>query len=964
MSWEWSAPVWMAIGAGISASGGVGSYFIWKRRPPLRAWSTASVALFLAPLVYTCFALAGLFEHETLYWERIWASPLGPLAGLFALYRFSVLPEAPNRRQAAQRVLWPLIAFSLGLATAGLHLALPARNTTLVIAVDTSRSMDLVDGYHSRIEKELQLAHSGMRKDDRLAVVSFATTAHVQSSFEQRGLPPSAGLPDLARNATNLQAAIERALSEIPDGSHGRIALLSDGLANRGDVETALARAAARSVPVDTVVLEPRAFENVRVVKVSAPPLLSRGEPFELRVVLEASTAQAVSVRIIENDELSDQTRLTLQPGQDVYRFRRTATQPGLAHYRVLLTDTDPDLDQLSADNQLSTFVQVRGPSRALLLTSSEQRALPLLASLQGAAFEVDVRTTLTPPLEVSTLARYDLVILDDHSSRVVTSSQRDALVSYVKAMGGGLLLLGSSRSLGPGGYAGTSLETVSPVTFEYKQRRYRGRLAQVIAIDHSGSMAARVGEATKLDLAHAAALRSAQLMAADDWLGILHVDVRAQWTAPLGPRAQRELQAALQNLQPGGGGIDVPVALEASYGALRSSEANLKHLLLFADGSDAEGAQAALLQAEQAYANGITTSVVALGAGTDLPWLERISDRGGGRFHLVRDATRLPAVFAQETLAAAGSALHLRRFEVTVNDAGGVLRGIDWSQAPPLFGYVVTVAKPRARIWLRGPHGDPLLATWSIGLGRVGVFTSNLANWGAHWTRWPGASQLFAQLERSLVRTTGDTHVQLRASATQGRLDITADVVDQFALSQQQWLARVFHPNGDVSEATLSPEAPGRHTLSLPIETTGPYLVSVFDAASRQRVATTGAELTQSDELKPAAADRALLEHIARRTNGISRDTLAGVFLDPAPRRQAQQPLTLPLLWASGLVLLLVVALRQVPQPRRLPATPPPRHSSIPPRAPLSNDEAITNAATELKGSTIQRLLERRRGQ
>lgn len=960
MSWVWSTVVWAALGFTLGAGALLASYWICKRRGRLWIWNLVAVALLVAPLLYTCLALAGVFTNELLHWERVWAFPLGPLAALFTLYRFSRLPRATEGRNALQGLLWPFIICGLGLATAGLHVTLPVHNTMLVVAIDASRSMELVDDYDARVQKELQLVRHGMQQDDRVAVVAFASTAHVQSGFEQP-IALASPLPAPAREASNLQAAIERALAEIPEGSPGRIALLSDGLANRGDVEPALARAAARSVPVDTVVLEPRTLQNVRVVKVSAPPLLSQGEPFELRVVLEASAEQTVSVHIIENDELSVQTQLALKPGQDVYRFKRIASRPGLAHYRVAVSPTDRTLDQLDTDNQLSTFVQVHGASRALLLTSSRARASPLLASLRAAAFDVDVRTTLSPPLGVTTLARYDLVILDDHPAQLLTASQRDAMVSYVKAMGGGLLLLGSARSLGPGGYAGTSLETVSPVAFEYKQGRYRGRLAQVIAIDHSGSMAARVGELSKLDSASAAALRSARLMAADDWVGIVHVDVRAQWTAPLRPRAEHDLEAALRSLEPAGGGISVPVALQTSYAALRPADANLKHLLLLADGSDAEGTQSALPLAEQAYASGITTSVVALGLGSDLPWLERLSDLGGGRFHLVQDAARLPAVFAQETLAASSSALHLKRFEVHVNDQGGLLRGIDWSQAPPLDGYVISVAKPRARVWLQGQHGDPLLATWSIGLGRAGVFTSNLAEWGAPWTRWPGASQLFAQLERSLVRTTTHSYVQLRAHASEGRLDITADVVDQFAVAQQQWLARVFHPNGDITEATLSPQAPGRHALSLPIETPGTYLVSVFDAATREHLATAGTELTPNDEVKPVAADRALLEHVARRTNGTVRDTLAGVFLDSAAENRVLQPLSLPLLWTSALLLLLVVALRQLPPERRLPAAPPPRQSSIPPRAPDPTGTPPPSAVAPADGSSIARLLERR---
>ena len=159
-----------------------------------------------------------------------------------------------------------------------------------------------------------------------------------------------------------------------------------------------------------------------------------------------------------------------------------------------------------------------------------------------------------------------------------------------------------------------------------------------------------------------------------------------------------------------GGGGIYVDITLEAGYAALAKEHVQLKHLLLFADGYDAEERSNAFALVSAGKARGITTSVVALGKGSDVPELEHMSKLGDGRFYLIEDASRLPAVFAQETILAARSSINELSFRPQLAAAGPATRGIDFASAPPLKGYVVTIPKGRAQVHLDRARGrsDP----------------------------------------------------------------------------------------------------------------------------------------------------------------------------------------------------------------------------------------------------------------
>src|SRR5262249_38850543 len=406
---------------------------------------------------------------------------------------------------------------------------------------------------------------------------------------------------------------------------------------------------------------------------------------------------------------------------------------------------------------------------------------------------------------------------------------QIDALASYVRDLGGGVVLMGGDRSLGPGGYARTAIEEVSPVSFDLKQERRRASLAEVIGIDISGSMGASAGGHTKLELANEAAARSAALLGAGDLLGVEHVDTNVNWSVPLGPVADKAaIDKAIRGVGVGGGGIYVDITLDAGYAALDTVKVNLKHMLLFADGSDAENMTGCEVKVADALRHGITTSVVALGNGSDVPELEKLSRLGTGRFYLIEDAQRLPAVFAQETILASRSSIVEKNFNVARGATSSITAGIDFGEAPILKGYVVTIPKSRTSVLLTGPDNDPILAVWSAGIGRAAAFTSDLKDrWGQAWTTWPGAARMIAETRRDVARKGEDARVRLEADAVGGELHVRASVVgdDGRAESFRRLVVHVGGPEGFSREIALEAAGAGAYTASIPLSRPGAYI-------------------------------------------------------------------------------------------------------------------------------------------
>ena len=890
----------------------------------------AGMILGALPALYVGLVWCGLLQESYLRLARPWVTLLALLGTAFVAFRLT--QGTDPRKQGRWRarlgdLLTMAAAFTAAMAAAGPEIGRPLDRLTVLLAIDRSRSIDLVPGAAQRIQQELSVAELGMREDDRIGVIAFASEAATEDPPRPKSQLAAPQRVTLGRDGTDLAAGIRRALAEVPSDSAARVVLMSDGVATRGDTMAAAAAALAAGLPVDVVPLEQRVVPDVRVVALRAPARADEGESFDLRLVTSSPAPAEIEIRLRRDGVLVSRAEAAVAAGEDVLRIREKAPGPGLHRYDVEITAKDPRLDEAAEDNAGSSFVRVRGPASALVLEGDPGEGAFVAKALRDAAFRVDEGGTTAVPLDLGGLAGYDLVILSDVRAADLAPTQIDALASYVRDLGGGLVLMGGDRSMGPGGYARTALEEVSPVSFDLKQERRRGSLAEVIGIDISGSMAASAGKHTKLELANEAAARSAALLGPGDMLGVQHVDTVVKWSVPLAAVIDKAaIDKAIRSVGPGGGGILVDITLEAAYAELDKVKVNLKHVILFADGADAEQLGPCHAMVDGAYRRGITTSIVALGNGTDVPELEVLSRKGGGRFYLVEDATRLPAVFTQETILAARSALVEKDFGVQRGAPSPITAGVDFGAAPALKGYVVTIPKGRASVLLSGPEGDPILSVWPAGVGRAAAFTSDLkSRWGAAWTQWPGAARMIAQVARDVSRKEEDPRVRLEADASGGELHVRATVVgdDGRAQSFRRLLVHVGGPDGFAREVALEATGAGAYAAALPLSRPGTYIAVARDELSGEALGTTGAVMNSGEELRPTGSDLGLLARISEMTGGKRRDTLAGIFADRATRRFSYRDATSPLVLLAAFGLLLAVAARRLSLPEAVAAWP-----------------------------------------
>ncbi len=813
----------------------------------------------------------------------------------------------------------------LALALAGPVRERRSTRRLVVLVVDQSRSTDDVPELGARLRQWFAEAPEGARPDDRIAVVSFAREA--TTTLGPSPIPRGTTLPlphvSGARDASDLAAAIAQGLGEVTPEVHGRIVLVSDGDQTRGDAAGAASVAAAAGVPVDVVALRRPARRDLAAVRLRAPAQVEGGAPVDLALVMRADRPGRGHVELRRDGRRVSVTEARWGAGEDVVHLRDEAIGAGLHRYEARVVPDDPDDDAVDGNETAAGFVRVAGGSRAVVVAGrfDQGGGTVLTQALERAGMEVDRVSPGAAPMTAAEWGRYDLIVLSDVRARELDPSALALVREQVRALGAGLWMVGSDAAFGPGGYAGTAVEEVLPVTLDLRQHRLRGSVALAIVIDRSGSMGASTRDGrSKLDLANEGAARAAGLLTAEDRVAIAHVDTETGWTLPLrladDPAA---LARAARRGTPGGGGILTDVGLRDAYAVLRGAPTTIRHVLLLADGDDAENSAACPPLAAAAQREHITTSVVAIGRGHDEGHLAAIAAAGGGRYYLTEEAHTLPAIFTEDTTLSARNPIREEGFVPRIVRRAEVLRGVGAGEVPRVGGYVVAEARPRAEVLVRALDDDPWLSRWQAGVGRAAALQSDLdGRWTADFLRWPGSTALVSQMGLWLARGVRDRGTQVVALAAPGRVRVVVDATlgtggyDTGASLE----ARVVSPAGTTVRVALEARGPGRYEAEVEAPRPGSYLVTVVRPGVGV-VGVTGAEVDASVERTGRAGNPALLGEIAARSGGRVRTDLRGLFAGARPVRVTRVPLSRMLWgWALGWLMLGAMASRLPPLP------------------------------------------------
>ncbi len=803
----------------------------------------------------------------------------------------------------------------LVLALAAPQAVRPNQGVCVVFVLDMSDSIS--DRGRQAAKEYLREALQHRGEHDLVGLVVFGRDALVDCMpTALRTLPTIYSKPE--PDGTNLAAAIRLASAMFPDGKNKRIVLLSDGNETEGNAHDAALVAATENIEIDVVPLDAATPDaEVLVLETQAPSEVKIGEPFNMRVVIESRKPAEGTILIDRDGEPIKRVPVKLSPGKNVVVVPVRTEQEGFHRYRVSL-EASPDGD--ARNNIGRAFVRVRGKPRVLLAeggTPDPTRALE--KALQANNLEVTRVNANTFPARAEELQNYDAILFHDFPAVALSPQMMLALQSAVRDTGIGFAMIGGENSFLPGGYYETPIAEMLPVDLDVRQRKVFPPATVVIIVDISGSMAVPEDGIPKIQLAAKAAIETLKMLRPRDRFGVIVSGTGVDWLAPIQQAENRDaVIAQISQMCAGGGGIYVRPSLLFAENALMPIQTTTRHVILLADGDDCDEQEGCFEIAARMRNMGITMSVVSLGRGKDVGFLQQLARVAGGNFYLTERARDLPRLFTADVALMTRSAIEEGAFIPKVSAGEEILQGIDWRSTPPLLAYDLVSDRPLARTLMRTHKDDPLLAVWQYGLGQSLAFTSDAKpKWAQRWVGWSEFAPFWTQLTRSILRKGGkqDYQTTVRLEGGQAVVEMQAFTPQGEPINFLQPEVRVGTPAGEGLTITLQQEAPGRYVGRFPARGVGDYTLTLVerDPDGTVRTHTTGFAIPYPSEYRFSRANLPLLTRIAETTGGKVEPSPAEAFRPVAQVGRSVRDLWRSFLWLALALLLLDITVRRV---------------------------------------------------
>lgn len=711
-----------------------------------------------------------------------------------------------------------------------------------------------------------------------------------------------------AGDTTNIAQAIETAWSVFPSNANKRIVLISDGIETKGDAVHTGLRGKDFGIQIDTVPIFPSDEPEVMVQRIDAPAQVKQGAPFNLEVIIHSNHEDLAEVRLSKNKFEAAKKEVRLVEGENRVVFTETSEESGTLTYDVICRSTQ---DTRYDNNRAFGIVSVSGKPKILLIDENESQTRYLSRVLEDAKIRVDVRNGLGVPNELADLQNYELVMFSDVPANRLNDKQMELIRTYVQDLGGGFMMLGSENSFGLGGYYKTPIEEVLPVRTDTEKKKENPSLAMVLVIDKSGSMGG-----IKIELAKEAARSTVELLGPRDKIGVIAFDGSPFWITEMHDASDKAFISNQVGTITASGGTNLYPALQQAYFALTETTAKLKHVIVLSDGHSTPGDWYGI--ANSMHSERITISTVGIGSGADMNMLGDLAKWGGGREYFTQDPYNVPQIFAKETVTASKSAIIDQPFIPQRIKPTQVLSGIDLDLAPFLLGYVATQPRPTAEIFLVSDRGDPVMASWQYGLGKVVAFTSDAkARWASDWLEWPGYGKFWTQLVRDTMRKTTLSNFQAEITKDKGIAHLAIDALSENGefLNELDSDISLIGPDLKKKDLSISQTAPGKYELEFPTKEIGPYFLNIMQKQSGDIVNTqvTGTVVSYPEEYLVSNANEPLLTQLSSVSGGKYSITAEDAFRPPENPVVLRIHLWRPFLIAALLLLLIDIALRRI---------------------------------------------------
>ena len=429
------------------------------------------------------------------------------------------------------------------------------------------------------------------------------------------------------------------------------------------------------------------------------------------------------------------------------------------------------------------------------------------------------------------------IIVLNDVPAERLPIASQQRLDQYVRELGGGLMILGGDHAFGAGGYAGTLIESLSPLASTPPEPVNRW----VVLVDGSGSMAAD----RQWEIAGRAVGELVGRLPPNDVIAVgSFAEGVTWWSNGKSVAATKGMAMPPGNLSPHG-----PTNLKrAMEDVTRASEGGMVTQFVIITDGEAEVSGVDALGAEMKRRT-VRLHVLAIGEGAAVPALKRISSETGGSMVAARDAGSWSAKLNELGSGAMPRGLEEKAMSVSFKPAVKLPARVvgRWNR---------TWIKEAAEALAEGRSGAEVYqpaARWQVGSGQVGA------------VGFSPAGEETEALAAVIGRKPGDPRFKVLWDAGE-KLSVAVDGVEGKRYLNGETLVLEVRTGGEVMSRAIPQIGPGRYEVAIDAPRSESFAAVRVGGRLLDQIAVAGRYPAEFDLI---GNDHVALHELAQRTGG-----------------------------------------------------------------------------------------------
>ena len=287
----------------------------------------------------------------------------------------------------------------LVLAAVGLTIPKRADVNTTVFLVDASTSND---ANLSEIDSYIGDAVSAMPKGNQYGIVTFGKKPMVEQMVSKE--KQYAGILSVAdKTATNLEEALSRGLSMIPEGSAGRIVALTDGRQTRGNIDNTASAVISRGVELLSVVYDTAQGSDAYIDNVDMPSYLYAGDAYSMTVTVMSNYETDADLEVWVGNKKKSDTQVHLNTGSNSFVLKQKVSGESIEIFTVKVRAKG---DTCEENNAFNAYAVIDAMPKILVVNGVNEDSTNFTALLDSAGCNYEVVSAGSAPTTLEEIGR------------------------------------------------------------------------------------------------------------------------------------------------------------------------------------------------------------------------------------------------------------------------------------------------------------------------------------------------------------------------------------------------------------------------------------------------------------------------------------------------------------------------------------------------------------------------------